>query len=690
MLGQSLPCPKCQGIIHVPSVPPATPVRPAPQVINSAALTKEGDPVWDEMLANESFLTPAESDTDTSSRFRPMEDAAPLATTFTPPTPLAPFDPSPALPLHQQNWQSGSVAKRRQLMVITTIAISSSLLALVGFMIFVRVVGSSGKTDVAQNPLKKPSLEQALPGSPDAALEKVPPQLPLNTDPTGVDTIADKPANSEPIIPETGDPKGNTMLPNGTETSTSEEPQNALSPLVSESPESPDAATESTADPKSPPDVSKESSQVPAGLDGPETSDDELPEFLRPLLDIINPNSAMSDAGFGSNQTETELDVQNADIDIDQVYHPPAKAVPSWEAKAAQSLSSFKIKDTSVLRCIDLFSKMTGVGITVDWQSCRIAGIDLTKRLDMEEKDKTIAELLALLAASNQLELSFDNLGLPKLTATRSAMEAKLPASWNIAELLTGPDSKPGDAQIAADLLIKLWGFGDRCVWNDGNLEWNDLATPIDKANLLASLCELSSIRKLSQDSSWHPSKHSGLLFSSSEWQRSSERLNKTIRMSTIVAERRPIPEILATAATEVDMNLVFDWEHVWPHGLVPNELAVAVLRGRTLPQVANRFANNYSIEIVPVASDTVWVTTGETRRKRIHVIPVSMPKDFKLEDLKQSLKLLAPLGPDDRSRFRVLPIPGLENMFYARICSPRADQIDDSDLVLSFGWNRE
>ena len=78
------------------------------------------------------------------------------------------------------------------------------------------------------------------------------------------------------------------MLPNGTETSTSEEPQNALSPLVSESPESPDAATESTADPKSPPDVSKESSQVPAGLDGPETSDDELPEFLRPLLDIIN------------------------------------------------------------------------------------------------------------------------------------------------------------------------------------------------------------------------------------------------------------------------------------------------------------------------------------------------------------------------------------------------------------------
>lgn len=675
-------------MIEVPLVPPAAPVRPAPQVINSAALTKEGNPAWDEMLANESFLTPAESETDTSSRFRPMEDAAPLATTFTPPTPLAPFDPSPALPLHQQNWQSGNVAKRRQLMVITTIAISSSLLALVGFMVFVRVVGSSGRTDVAQNPPKSPALEPALPGSQDPATPQVPPTS---------DPVAAEPATAEPVITETGDPEGIAMLPTEPETSAMEDPRNALNPPVFENPATPEnsgatseSTSESTSDPKSPPDVAKESSQVPAGLDGPETSDDELPEFLRPLLDIINPNNAMSDAGFGNNQTETELDVQNADIDIDQVYHPPAKAVPNWEAKAAQSLTSFKIKDTSVLRCIDLFSKMTGVGITVDWQSCRIAGIDLTKKLDMEEKGKTIAELLTLLAASNQLELSFDNLGLPKLTASRSAMEAKLPASWNIAELLTGPDSKPGDAQLAADLLIKLWGFGDRCVWNEGQLEWNDLATPMDKANLLASLCELGSIRKSSQESSWHPSKHSGLLFSSSEWQKSSELLNKKIGMSTVVAERRPIPEILATAATEVDMNLFFDWEHVWQHGLVPTELAVTVLRGRTLPQVANRFANNYSIEIVPVASDTVWVTTGEMRRKRIHVMPISMPKDFKLEDLKQSLKLLAPLGPDDRSRFRVLPIPGLENMFYARICSPRADQIDDSDLVLSFGWNRE
>ena len=688
MLGQSLPCPKCQGIIEVPSVPPIAPVRPTPQVINSAALTKEGNPAWDEMLANESFLTPAESETDTSSRFRPMEDAAPLATTFTP-TPLAPFDPSPALPLHQQNWQSGSVAKRRQLMLITTIAISSSLLALVGFMIFVRVVGSSGKPDIAKNPPQKPALDPDLVGSQDSTTGQTTPIV----DSTAVDPIAAEPAAAEPVSTETGNSEGSAMLPTGPETSASEEPKNVLNPPVPEDPEPPknsEVTSELTSDPKSSPDVSKESSQLPTGLDGPETGNDELPEFLRPLLDIINPNSAMSDAGFGSNQTETELDVQNADIDIDQVYHPPAKAVPNWESKAAQSLTSFKIKDTSVLRCIDLFSKMTGVGITVDWQSCRIAGIDLTKSLDMEENGKTIAELVTLLAASNQLELSFDNLGLPKLTASRSAMEAKLPTSWNVTELLTSPDSKPGDAQLAADLLIKLWGVGDRCVWNEGQLEWNELATPMDKANLLASLCELSSIRKSSQDSPWHPSKHSGLLFSSLEWQRSSELLNKKISMSTVVAERRPIPELLATAAKEVDMNLFLDWEHVWQHGLVPTELAVTVLRGRTLPQVANRFVNNYSIELVPVASDTVWVTTGETRRKRIHVMPISMPKDFKLEDLKQSLKLLAPLGPDDRSRFRVLPIPGLENLFYARICSPRADQIDDSDLVLSFGWNRE
>lgn len=664
MLGQSLPCPKCKGLIEVPSSPPG---RPAPQIMNSAAMTKDGDPAWEEMLANESFLTPAESETDSLSRFRPMDDAALLSTTFTPPAPLTPFEPPPALPLHKQNWQSGNVAKRRQLMVLTTIAISSSLLAIVGFLVFVRYVGSPDKPVVVQNPPKVPPTHPVVPVSIDPTLVQDQPKESTLVEPTDVEPIA--PAAPEPDI------------------SSAEESQPELNPSTPEG-INPNGGTNSDA--LSSPDASQVNNELPSGLDGPETTNDELPSFLRPWNEILSPSNAMSDAGFGNNLTGSELDIQNADIDIDQVFHPPAKSVPNWEAKSKQSISSFKMKGPSVLRCIDLFSKMTGIGITIDWQSCRVAGIDLTKSMDIEEKDKTIDELLALITANHQLELSFNNLGLPKLGATQAAMEAKLPTNWNVAELLTNSGAKPSDAQLAAETLIKLWGFGDRCVYNDGRLEWSDLATPIDKANVLASLCELSTIRKLDQDSPWHPLKFPSLLFSSSEWQASSERLNKTISMSTIVAEKRPIPDILSTAAKEAGMNIIVDWQHVWQHGLVPNELAVAVLRGRTLPQVASRFINNYSIEIIPIAKDTVWVSTGDVRRKLIHVIPVRLPKDFKLEDLKQSLKLLAPLGPDDRSRFRVVPIPGFADVFYARICSPRADQIDDSDLVLSFGWPRE
>lgn len=679
MLGQSLPCPKCQGLIQIPAIPPAAPIRPAPQVLNSAAMTKGDDPIWDEMMANESFMTPEESETESISRFRPMDDAAPLTTTFTPAAPLAPLDPSSDLPLHRQNWQSSQAAKRRQLMVIATIATSSSVLALVGFLLFMRFVGGSNKTDVAvDSGIKVPTIEK--PVQPENTGK--PPVLDQNPSPETADIqpVTESPpaeaAQPDPTLPPAQLPAQDAELI---------APDASPAPDATEQPVTPVDAATTTPDTN---EAATAKPQLPEGLDGSETND-ELPDFLRPWNDILSPNNAMSDAGFGNNQTENELDVQYGDIDIGLVYHPPAKPVPKWETKASQSLPSFKMSGVSTLRCIDLLSKMTGVGITIDWQSCRVAGIDLTKSMDIDVKDKTIGELVAMVAESNQLELSFDNLGLPVLAASQAAMNAKLPTDWNVLELFAS-DDKAGSEQLAVETLIALWGFADRCTYNDGRVEWNELASPIDKANLLASLCELSLIRKSNPNSPWHPAKHPNLLFSQSDWQKSSEGLNRTISMSTIVAERRPIPEILSVAAKEVEMEILIDWQRVWQHGLVPNELAVAVLRGRTLPQVANRFINDYSIELIPIANDTVWISTGDARRKFLHVMPVRLPQDFKLDDLKQSLKLLSPLGPDNRSRFRVVPIPGLADVYYARICSPRVDQIDDSDLVLSFGWPKE
>ena len=163
--------------------------------------------------------------------------------------------------------------------------------------------------------------------------------------------------------------------------------------------------------------------------------------------------------------------------------------------------------------------------------------------------------------------------------------------------------------------------------------------------------------------------------------------IDRRIGRTVFVPESRPIPDLLMTAATETNLNLVIDWQNAWRHGLTPNELAAIVLGGRTFPQVAKRFLTDFALELVPISEDTLWLTTREVRRKLIRVVPVRLPKNFKEDDLRQSLRILAPVV-DELSKFKVVPVPGTEDLFFARICSPNLNQLNDPDVMLGLGWS--
>jgi hypothetical protein len=400
------------------------------------------------------------------------------------------------------------------------------------------------------------------------------------------------------------------------------------------------------------------------------------------LGEVLGKGNSIPDAGFGKNELADELDVQNAELYIDQVFHPQAKAVPSWEEKGKLQLHSLKIKDTNFLRCIDSFGRMTGVGITVDWQSCRIAGIELTKPLQLDSQGKSVAELVAEIVENMGLEWTLDKQGLPVISASRAAMESKLPLDWSVPDLFA-----EGFEQQSCDALLRLWGYEDVCGFSSGRLQWNERATPIEKANVQASLNALASLRKLRDDHPWQPKNEIQAVFSPDQWYSSLAALNRQVGMSVIIPEPRPVADLLMTAAKATELNVCIDWQNAWNHGLIPNKPATSVLRGRTFPQIANRFLTDYALDLIPISEDSFWITTGDVRRKMVRVVPIRIPKDLKLEELKQSLRLIAPLGPDDRSRFKVIPIPGTTDLFWARVCSPRADQVNDPDLILSFGW---
>ncbi len=607
-------------------------------------MTKVGDVDWNEVLASEDLSTRNESGSDSGLRFRSVNepDFIPIPSTFAPITPLPASESNKSI--HSQAWQSSDLAKRRQMLALATIGITGSLLAIGGFVLFLRMVGSKSQP-IAKEQVVAPQLPGLV--KPENTPETSP-------DPTSGPNSKVDPSNS------TEDSASISQTPPPSETT---KPAIPLQPAAETTPASNPPLSPET---KSSLDVNVSSSVfdfpgIPSILGTANTS-----------LNIAIPNSDLP-----------ELNVENAAVFQAQVFHPLPKPIPNWDENSKLVQSAFRTQDKiSLLRCIDLFGRMTGIGITVNWQSCRVAGIDLAKKVDINEKDKSISELMTQLIQANDLEWTMNGNGLPVISASKAAMEAKLPVDWSTAGLFS-----EGAEREACDALLRLWGYDDVCRFSDGRLTWSERATPIEKANLLASLFELAKLQLLETNHAWRKPSESPLVFSPSDWNRSFVGLERKISPNVIAPERRPIPDLLMTAADATKLNLVIDWQSVWTHGLTPRESTVIVLGGRTFPQTAKRFLTEFALEIVPVLDNTVWLTTREVRQSLIRIVPVRMPKNYKIDDLRQSLRILAPVV-DDQTRFRVVPIPGTEDLYFARICSPRADQLNDPELMLSLGWH--
>ena len=678
LLGQTLPCPKCKELIAVPTTAPTT-VEPKPKaniatqanapliaaaprtgakIIDSTAMTKVGDVDWNDLLANED-LSPRIDNGDGSSRFRSLNepDFIPSPTTF---TPISPTSKS-SNPIHKQASQSTDAAKRRQVITMATIGIAGSLLAIGLFVVFIRMVGTKPTVIAKDNdaPLKLPELKKPeLTNPPVLGETETKTDQPDDAPPNTVDAQGPPVPNSESA--SLSNPPPNTSIANPTPTPT----PTPTPPLPN--PPQPDPNMKVVGKP-APTDDEGESIRSMFALDS----------FKPLLLGNGNANLNISDI----NSAPQDLNIEDGAVYQAQVFHPLPKAIPIWNDTSKFVLGSFRKKDISLVRCIDLLGRMTGIGITLDWQSCRVAGIDLAKKISIDEKEKSIAELMEKIIQENGLEWTLDRLGLPVIYASKAAAAAKAPTDWSIAGLFTAESEREG-----CDALIQLWGYEGVCSYSEGRLQWTEQATPIEKANMEASFCELALVQKLDASNTWIKASETPLVFSSGKWNMSFKALERKIRSNVFTTESRPIPDLLMTAAAETNLTLVIDWQNVWSHGLTPKETAAIVFAGRTFPQTAKRFLTDYALEIVPIMEDTVWLTTREARRGLVRVVPVRLPKNSKIDDLRQFLRILAPVV-NDRAKFKVVPIPGTDDLFFARICTPRADQLSDPDVILGLDW---
>jgi hypothetical protein len=660
LVGQTLPCPKCKNPVQV--VPPSDPLFPAPvperfegdraappQAVNSEAITKADPADWDvERLVSQTSpnsvpeLPQAEPPVAAESRTHLSEP------------PSAPHR-NPA------SWQSRNVVARRNILLVSLIAACGFILAGITFFVFVRTFGKPVDR-VANNPpiAQGPSVPDQKPVEPAAGTQDLAPQEDANAVDTPLQNKVEDPSNNTlPISEPTGGAPSEKAV---------ELPANLVPP-----------------DPLANPPGNN--TEPPTTEPGNIAMEENLPSVFEDFQRWIDAPSRgnWDDIGKADRTIENEVAIENTEVLFREEYYPNPIPIPNWEERSQRKLTSVKMKPMPILRCIDWFSKIANIGVTADWLELNLAGVDFSQPISIEGQNRSVGELLDQFCKDQGLELYIDPAGLPHVRPSQERMQGLIGPEGilNTEKTLDAIPLQDRDAWVP--LLIRMLDLS-QCQYAQGRLEWTENANLYDRARLLAALQAL-------QDSASDPPAKivlpgNAFDFSRPEaWWALREKVQAPIPLARIIYEERPIIDLLAMACEQSGTQLVIDWPAAWSHGLHPSRLSLSVLRGRTLEEIANRYLDDYALELVPLDSKTVLLTTDAVRRSIEQVVPVRLDRGMATEEIKGAIRSLVPRGLNQKSRFRWELVPNRNQLALLRICLPALTHLRESELQRAFDF---
>lgn len=698
LLGQTLPCPRCKHPVVIPKQrPDGTPSRATPTPsLDSAAITKEDYGDWDEVLANIPLnpldeqlgnipwdQIPTDWDANNAS-LEPAEaseknDFSGQGNAFIPLPSDAP------LPSADREWESRDLAKKRQVLLVATLGVLSSIVAGFAFWGFLQLMQTGNK--IVQNPIgnsEETQSEVAGDSSGDASPSSTTPatEAENSKNPVGP-SVPDSPEPSKDpsdstISPPPQSDNGAVAEPPSTQPNdSSPKPRDGLTDFL-RSPE-PGQKPNPSAEQVPPVDQEKEMT------DREKETTEKLPDIFGPagFGPLLGPSSGLTDGGFGRTARLNELDIEKLDEPVSIFTFPDPQPIPAWTERAGSiKIGRIKATDLSLVKCIELFGRMTGIGITLDWPSMRASGLDEQTSVSFDTEDKTLDALFQSVLADKKLAIEWAPDGLPIVRPLKERENAVVQARWKLAGI-----APAGKEKEFGDLLVSMWEIESTCRVEQDELLWLEASNPLQKASLWTTLQLLSRLQS-KPDLVWpEQSPAPKPLFDPADWKASLGIQTRAVANNVLLPELRSVSEIMQIAAEETQTKLLIDWQAVWQHGLVPGQMDISVMRNRTFPQIMKKFLENHSLELVVVGRDSVMLTTPEARKMRSCVVPLRIPAGMELSEFKRLLYQLAPSNPDGRTRFRVSEAPGLEGIYLARITLPQVDQLDDSELETALGW---
>lgn len=681
LLGKSLPCPKCKHLIIVPKQGPISNLSGAPSrepspSFDSTALTKDDYGDWDEVLSNlpqnPLGVDPEQIDW---SPIGAGDEASDDRIHF------QPIDTAPPQPSTASDWQSRNVKKRRQLLLVATIAVLSSVMAAIGFFSFLTFM-KSDQTAQANQP--QPSTENSgqAPLNPDGNTKETgaaSPPTENNPSPPDEKSSTQEPPNESPA----GD-NGNTgpvviPSPNSDATNNAALDPSNNNTMANGSPDGKTADQSPPSPDKKPTDANSEAANESADFVY------KLPPELQRVKDLLNNNRGTfgSDAGFRPPSSVADLNLENIQYPDKDLFYPDSKMLGDWKQMSSLNISKMSApNDVPLAIGLEEFARITNIGVTIDWQSCVALGVEWNPLITIKFEDKTISSFLEETLASKGLSLSLDAKGFPIVKPTVAPNEKVEQVRWDLTDVCV-----PGFEKQTADLLISMCDVQDYCTQVDGALVWNENASQVDKAKVFETIRHLAKLIEKPIPSWPSTEKFKAPQFSVDAWRESRSTIDLTMPAEAIVTESRSAIGILHEAALLTDTQIVVDWKAAWGHGLTPTEEMIIVLRNRTLTQVAKKILVEYALELVPIGSRTFWLTTGQVRQTSLCVVPIKPPAELNLDLVKRTLSKLRPLGEDGLSRFQMRPVPGRDGIYFARICPPNTETILQDEFRSVFGW---
>ena len=721
LVGRTVPCPKCKNAIHVvragqvawnpgtvaagdlsssessepkkanpPANPPANPQAKAPQKptssVNSEAITKADPGDWD-LEAFESALAEQNApsgDLAQGGFFRDSTaDTSPSRKKETEPFAIQPLDPpsssvgSTTVPAAA--WQSPQAKTRRQLLTLIVVGISGCVLAALAFVAFLNYVKSNrDQPKIQNNPPAAaiqpadPNLQKAQAPKPDEPanpqeiarqpeLEK-PPELTIEAAP-GVNRI-------EPMVP--ADPK---------------EPTAAQAPGLKFNPPAP--PPENSIPEKDPTQIGIPPIDQPPPIDQTPPIDEPLPSIFKDFLPIFDRSSqpGWSDLGKEGDKTiDQELSIENSEVAFSREYYPQPIPLPNWTERSERKFGRIRTPEMTLLSFVHWLNRITGHAISIDWFLFNLSDVGLDTPFKLESEGTSGEEILKQFTAQIGAQVDIDPQGFVFIRPLAEKLSNKLKPDGTTSLGTLDKGLPEGQDQSILRLVLDLLQV-DGCEYNEGKLSWGPDATAYQQAQVLAALASIREAIAIAGPGDNQAGENQVFDFNRPEaWMSLLRKSQMKLPKEQILYEERPILDIMIKAAQASQCELLIDWPAVWSHGLHPNRMALSLLRGRTMLEVANRFLEDHSLELVPLDSRTWMLTTEGQRRSMIRLLAVRTDRGVSLEDMRVSLRGLVPRSANGKSLFRSEVVPGAPGVALLRICPPNSNLLGDEELVGALG----